>query len=71
MTGEEHYEAAERLLLSCQMPETDGGAEQYPAREDFADSVGHALAAAQVHATLALAYAQLPVRLVLKGARDE
>lgn len=56
MTAYDHYRAAEALLLSCQVPGTHGETpEQYPAREDDADSVGHALAAAQVHATLALA----------------
>lgn len=70
MNAEEHYEAAERLLLSCQMPDTDGEAEQYPAREDGVDSVGHALAAAQVHATLALAYGHLPVTLTIDHGRE-
>lgn len=56
MNGREHYEAAETLLVSCQVPGMIGETpEQYPAREDEVNAVGHALVAAQVHATLALA----------------
>lgn len=60
MTGAEHYRMAELLLESSQMPGPHyaAEAEQYPALEDDVDSVSHALAAAQVHATLALAYSQ-------------
>lgn len=58
MTGPEHYEQAERLLVSCQLvPPSD--VEQYPALEDGVDSIAHALAAAQVHATLAAAAATI------------
>lgn len=58
-TGPAHYQEAELLLLSCQspVPRVPGDAETYPEREDGVDSTGHALAAAQVHATLALAAA--------------
>lgn len=58
MNGPQHYAEAERLLKSCQLAGFGPGeAEQYPAREDGVDSIGNALAAAQVHATLALAAA--------------
>ncbi|MGL5911572.1 MAG: hypothetical protein ACRCZP_16350 [Phycicoccus sp.] len=57
MTGAEHYRQAELLLVSCQTGRPDAEGEQYPAREDDVDAVGHALTAAQVHATLALAAA--------------
>lgn len=66
MTGPEHYRAAEALLLSCQLPIDDGEeAELYPALEDDGEggrvhSTVNALAAAQVHATLALVAAQAP-----------
>lgn len=61
MNGPEHYAEAERLLRSCQLlPAIETDAAIYPAVED--DEDGHpihtttnALAAAQVHATLALA----------------
>lgn len=68
MTGPEHYRRAEALLESCQLPGRNDKAadgtpiENYPALEDRGegpeDTVGHALAAAQVHATLALAAAR-------------
>lgn len=58
MNGPEHFVEAERLLKSCQLQGFGPGeAEQYPAREDGVDSIGNALTAAQVHATLALAAA--------------
>ncbi|MFJ1765030.1 hypothetical protein ACIOD2_32215 [Amycolatopsis sp. NPDC088138] len=59
MTGPEHFEEAERLLQSCQAPghRQPGEAEEYPALEDGVNSIGNALAAAQVHATLAVAHA--------------
>ena len=58
MNGPDHYREAEQLLNSCQLPGFGpGGAEQYPAHEDGVNSIGNALAAAQVHATLAVAAA--------------
>jgi hypothetical protein len=66
MNAEEHFEAAEKLLLSSQLCEPDVDGEQYPAREDGADAVGHALAAAQVHATLALAASLAPVSVTIQ-----
>ena len=58
MNGPQHYAEAEQLLKSCQLPGFGPGeAEQYPEREDGVDSIGNAIAAAQVHATLALAAA--------------
>lgn len=60
MTGPEHYREAEKLLRSCQIDRaTDREAATYPAVEDGVNSIGNALAAAQVHATLALAAALL------------
>lgn len=60
MTGRKHFLEAERLLLSCQiLPSDKHEPATYPGREDGSDSTSHALAAAQVHATLALAAAQL------------
>ncbi|WP_367128281.1 hypothetical protein [Saccharothrix sp. HUAS TT1] len=57
-TGPEHYQAAEKLLASCQLQAPgDRNAETYPEREDGVDSIGNALKAARVHATLALAAA--------------
>lgn len=45
-----------RLLVSCQIERaTEREPATYPAREDGVDSIGHALAAAQVHALLDLA----------------
>lgn len=65
MTGSEHYHEAERLLLDCQVAPADNrDPAVYPAREHGVDSVGNALAAAQVHATLALAAA---MRLAATG----
>ena len=58
MTGPEHYREAEKLLRSCQIDRaTDREAATYPAVEDGVNTIGNALAAAQVHATLALAAA--------------
>lgn len=58
MTGAEHYAEAERLLLSCQvMPATEGDPATYPSVEEGEHTTGNALAAAQIHATLALAAA--------------
>jgi hypothetical protein len=58
MTGLEHYREAERLLLDCQVtPADDRNPAVYPAREDGVNSIANALAAAQVHATLAHAAA--------------
>ncbi len=58
MTGAEHYRLAEQLLKSCQVIEGDKcDAAVYPAQEDGVNAVGNGLAAAQVHATLALAAA--------------
>lgn len=56
MNGPEHYREAERLLKSCQSPgeRHPDDAEEYPALEDGVNSIGNALVAAQVHATLAL-----------------
>lgn len=56
MTGPGHYQEAERLLDSCRLY-VDGESEIYPERENGVDTCGNALAAAQVHATLALAAA--------------
>lgn len=60
MTGPEHYREAEKLLESCQVPPKDDQFEvypPYPAAEEDLNTVGNALRAAQVHATLALAAA--------------
>lgn len=63
MTGPEHYRVAELLLASCQLGSPDGdGTEYYSPGDDPPGSGGintlaNALAAAQVHATLALAAA--------------
>lgn len=58
MTGADHYRAAELLLLDCQvLPATANDPATYPEHEDGQNTVGNALAAAQVHATLALAAA--------------
>ena len=58
MTGEEHFQMAERLLASCRLDDGDDrNAPTYPVQEDGLNSIGNALAAAQVHATLALAAA--------------
>lgn len=60
MRGQEHYELAEALLDSCQVESLsdidDKGrvVEHYPGLEDGECSIGHPLAAAQIHATLAL-----------------
>jgi hypothetical protein len=64
MTGLEHYLAAEALLVSCQLPNPDESYELYPALEDDGEggrvhSTANALVAAQVHATLALAAAEV------------
>lgn len=57
MNGPDHYREAERLLLDCQLtPAENGDPAVYP-RETERDSVANPLAAAQVHATLALAAA--------------
>lgn len=57
-TGPEHYREAEKLLRLCQIDRAnDREAATYPAVEDGVNSIGNALAAAQVHATLALAAA--------------
>jgi hypothetical protein len=57
MDGASHYREAERLLLDCQLvPGDDGDPAVYPI-ESERDSVANPLAAAQVHATLALAAA--------------
>ena len=57
MNGAEHYERAEALLDSCQtqsdMDDADRIVEYYP-DHDEGRCVEYALAAAQVHATLAL-----------------
>jgi hypothetical protein len=66
VNAKDHFEAAEALLLSCQVPGSIGEKpEQYPAKEDDADSVSHAIAAAQVHATLALAAVMGPVDVTI------
>ncbi|HEV2780388.1 MAG TPA: hypothetical protein VGX25_13445 [Actinophytocola sp.] len=58
MTGPEHYRLAEALLTSCQLSsDLPEDVEYYPAKEDGVDTCANALAAAQVHATLALAAA--------------
>jgi hypothetical protein len=55
-TGPEHYREAERLLMDCQVvPADERNPATYPAREDGVNSIANALAAAQVHATLAKA----------------
>jgi hypothetical protein len=64
MDGQSHYRAAEALLVSCQLPNIDESYELYPALEDDGEgrqvhSTAAALAAAQVHATLALAAAEV------------
>lgn len=59
MNARDHFEMAERLLASCQLDAGDDrNAPTYPAEEDGVNSIGNALAAAQVHATLALAASQ-------------
>lgn len=56
MNGAEHFHEAERLLLNCQTEPADAlNAATYPALEDGQNTIANALAAAQVHATLALA----------------
>lgn len=61
MNAEDHFKAAEALLLSCQMAGSIGETpETYPAVEDGLNTIGNALAAAQVHATLALAASHMP-----------
>lgn len=56
MNARDHFEAAEALLLSCQEPGSVGETPPiYPALEDGVNTIANALAAAQVHATLALA----------------
>ena len=58
MTGPEHYLEAEKLLRSCQIDRAvDREVAIYPAVEDGVNNIGNVLAAAQVHATLALAAA--------------
>lgn len=58
MTGPEHYAESERLILSCELTAADDrNPAVYPGLEDSVDSTTHALMAAQVHATLALAAA--------------
>lgn len=73
MTGPEHYRAAELLLASCQVGSPDAeGTEYYAAGDDPPGSGGintlaNALAAAQVHATLALVQATLDVAQTAGG----
>lgn len=66
MTGPEHYRLAEKLLESARLrsehdhPDdapTYPAVEYDPAKGQDINTVGNAIAAAQVHATLALAYA--------------
>lgn len=58
MNAREHFQMAERLLASCRLDDGDErNAPTYPAQEDGLNSIGNALAAAQVHATLAVAAA--------------
>lgn len=55
MNGHQHYRMAEKLLANCKIPgaDTEDGTETYPTGNDERA----ALAAAQVHATLAAAAA--------------
>lgn len=55
MNGPQHYRMAEQLLANCKIPgaDTEDGTETYPTGNDERA----ALAAAQIHATLALAAA--------------
>lgn len=58
MNGPEHYHEAERLLRSCQLVSaTADNAAIYPELEEGVNTTANALAAAQVHAMLALAAA--------------
>lgn len=65
MNGPEHYLAAELLLASCQLGDRDAdGTEYYAAGDDppgsgGANTLGNALTAAHVHATLALTAATI------------
>jgi hypothetical protein len=65
MNGPEHYRRAELLLESCQTGTEPDGTEFYPSTERLEDddpdvnTIGNALLAAHVHATLALAAAQM------------
>jgi hypothetical protein len=65
VNGPEHYRAAELLLASCQLGRPDAdGTEYYAAGDDPPGSggpntLGNALTAAQVHATLAFAAATI------------
>jgi hypothetical protein len=66
----DHFREAERLLLSCQLDSgTERDAPTYPQSEDGVNSICNALAAAQVHATLALAEANRP-RLTATNTRS-
>jgi hypothetical protein len=69
MSGPEHYRQAELLLESCHYTVDSDGTEMYPATEevdpetgDRVNTIGNALAAAQVHATLALAAATVATK---------
>jgi len=72
MTGPEHYREAERLLLSCQITSADeNDAAVYPAVEDGMHTTTNALAAAHVHAMLALAAATAePIAQAYDGPDD-
>ncbi len=72
MNGPEHYRMAERLLRSCQLPpilDHPDDAPTYPASEwdestdREVNTIGNALVAAQVHATLALAAATAAIHM--------
>lgn len=54
----DHAKESNMLLAASQLPpRIEGEAAVYPAIEDGVNSIGNAIAAAQVHATLALAQA--------------
>lgn len=80
MNGPEHYRRAEALLDSCQLPgrpdidDLGRVVESYPSTEipdtEPENTIGNALLAAQVHATLALA-AATAVPTVVRYLGDE
>jgi hypothetical protein len=73
VNGARHYLEAEKLLAACQLHEVGRhpeDSELYPARPgaDGVDAESHALAAAQVHAALALVAAQVTAAAVAAGS---
>lgn len=73
MNGPEHFREAERLLVDCQLAAGDDDPpEVYPAFEDGGvNSIGNALAAAQVHATLAQAAAIIDAPSAVPWVMDQ